>query len=84
MVDGTALEAGQLNGNGVKNVTALGNVISWQKLEYDSNYFKTEFNTNLLVLILSEGKSLLPSDYHGGLSNTPTNLCIALYCIIST
>ena len=64
VVDETALEAGQLNGNGVKNVTALGNVISWQKLEYDFNYYKAEFTTNLLVLILSEGKSLLPSDCH--------------------
>lgn len=64
VVDETALEAGQLNGNGVKNVTALENVISWQKLEYDFNYYKTEFTTNLLVLILSEGKSLLPSDCH--------------------
>lgn len=64
VVDEMALEAGQLNGNGVKNVTALGNVISWQKLEYDFNYYKAEFTTNLLVLILSEGKSLLPSDCH--------------------
>ena len=64
VVDETALEAGQLNGNGVKNVTALGNVISWQKLEYDFNYYKAEFTTNLLVLILSEGKSLLPCDCH--------------------
>ena len=64
IVDETALEAGQLDGNGVRNVTALGNVISWQKLEYDFNYYKAEFTTNLLVLILSEGKSLLPSDCH--------------------
>lgn len=64
MVDETALEAGQLDGNGVKNVTALGSVISWQKLEYDFNFYKAEFTTNLLVLVLSEGKSLLPSDCH--------------------
>lgn len=63
-MDETALEAGQLDGNGVTNVTALGNVISWQKLEYDFNYYKAEFTTNLLVLILSEGKSLLSSDCH--------------------
>ena len=64
IVDETALEPGQLNRNGVKNVTVLGNVISWQKLEYDFKYYKAEFTTNLLVLILSEGKSLLPSDCH--------------------
>ena len=73
IVDETALEAGQLDGNGVRNVTALGNVISWQKLEYDFNYYKAEFTTNLLVLILSEGKSLLSSDCHVVLRqcNTP-------------
>lgn len=64
ILDETALEAGQLNENGVNNVTALGHVISWQKLEYDFNFYKAEFTTNLLVLILSEGKSLLPSDCH--------------------
>ena len=64
VMDETALEAGQLHGNGVKNVTALENVILWQKLEYDFKFYKAEFTTNLLVLILSEGKSLLPSDCH--------------------
>lgn len=64
IVDETALEAGQLNENGVKNVKALENVISRQKLEYDFSYNKLEFKTNLLVMILSEGKSLLPSDCH--------------------
>lgn len=64
IVDETALQAGQLNANGVKNVTALGNVISWQKLEYDFNFYKADFTTNLLILILSEGKSLLPADCH--------------------
>lgn len=64
IVDETALQAGQLNATGVKNVTALANVISWQKLEYDFNYYKAEFTTNLLVLILSEGKSMLPADCH--------------------
>lgn len=62
VVDETALEAGQLNETGVSNVTALGNVISWQKLEYDFNFYRTEFHTDLAVLILSEGKSLLPFD----------------------
>ena len=64
VVDETALEAGQLNGNGVRNVAALSDIISWQKLEYDFNVYKAEFSTNLLLLILSEGKSLLPSDCH--------------------
>lgn len=45
---------------GVRNVTALGNVISWQKVDYDFNYHQMEFPCNINVLIASEGRSLLP------------------------
>ncbi|XP_077992480.1 mini-chromosome maintenance complex-binding protein-like [Glandiceps talaboti] len=62
VIDETALQPGQLDTNGVQNVTALGNVISWQKVDYDFNYHRSEFPTNIEVLTLSEGKSLLPSD----------------------
>lgn len=45
---------------GVRNVTALGNLISWQKVDYDFNYHQMEFPCNINVLIASEGRSLLP------------------------
>ena len=44
---------------GVKNITALGNVIQWQKVEYDFNFHKVDFPTNIICLVLSEGKSLM-------------------------
>ena len=44
---------------GVRNITALGNVVRWQKLEYDFSFHKQDFNTNLPVLILSEGRSMI-------------------------
>lgn len=47
-------------GVGVRNVTALGNLISWQKVDYDFNYHQMEFPCNINVLIASEGRSLLP------------------------
>lgn len=47
-------------GVGVRNVTALGNLISWQKVNYDFNYHQMEFPCNINVLIASEGRSLLP------------------------
>ncbi|NXR90682.1 MCMBP protein, partial [Hypocryptadius cinnamomeus] len=47
---------------GVHNVTALGNLITWQKVDYDFNYHRMEFPCNINVLITSEGRSLLPSD----------------------
>ncbi|KAJ8025707.1 Mini-chromosome maintenance complex-binding protein [Holothuria leucospilota] len=62
ILDETVMEAGQLDTNGVQNVTALGNAISWQKVDYDFDFHKTEFPINLKFLILSEGKSMLPSD----------------------
>ncbi|KAM7385909.1 hypothetical protein PAMP_001953 [Pampus punctatissimus] len=61
-LDETQLEQGQLDTTGVRNVTALGNVISWQKVDYDFNYHQMEFPCNINVLIASEGRSLLPSD----------------------
>ena len=45
---------------GVKNVTALGNLIQWQKVTYDFNYHTQDFQTDVAVLVLSEGESFLP------------------------
>ena len=45
---------------GVKNITALGNLISWQKVEYDFRFHRQDFLSNVSVLILSEAKSILP------------------------
>ncbi|PIK49481.1 putative mini-chromosome maintenance complex-binding protein [Apostichopus japonicus] len=64
VLDETAMESGQLDTKGVQNLTALGNAISWQKVDYDFNFHKAEFPTNVKFLTLSEGKSMLPSDCH--------------------
>ncbi|KAG6460337.1 mini-chromosome maintenance complex-binding protein [Manduca sexta] len=64
ILDETKMEQGRLDATGVSNVTALGNLIKTQKVEYDFKYYKMDFNSDVSVLILSEGKSLLPSDYH--------------------
>ncbi|TRZ04004.1 hypothetical protein DNTS_001158 [Danionella cerebrum] len=61
-LDETQLEQGQLDTTGVRNIAALGNLISWQKVDYDFNYHQMEFPCNINVLIASEGRSLLPSD----------------------
>ncbi|CAL8358002.1 unnamed protein product [Boreogadus saida] len=75
-LDETQLEQGQLDPAGVRNITALGNVISWQKVDYDFNYHHMEFPSNINVLIASEGRSLLPSDCHVHLQPqvTPPNM----------
>ncbi|KAK3096183.1 hypothetical protein FSP39_024135 [Pinctada imbricata] len=76
VVDETKLQPGQLQATGVKNLTALGTLISWQKVEYDFSYHKQDFISNVSVLIISEAKSILPSDCMVPLvpEVTPTNL----------
>jgi len=44
---------------GMANMTALGSVVSWQKLDYDFEFHQQPFHTDIGVLVLSEGKSLL-------------------------
>lgn len=61
----------------MRNVTALGNLISWQKVDYDFSYHQMEFPCNINVLIASEGRSLLPVRTNGdkmrkcGAENSP-------------
>ncbi|XP_072947290.1 mini-chromosome maintenance complex-binding protein [Epargyreus clarus] len=64
VLDETQMEQGRLDATGVNNITALGNLIQQQRVEYDFKYYKMEFDSDVSVLVLSEGKSLLPSDYH--------------------
>lgn len=64
VVDETALEPGHLDANGVNNMTALGNVITWQRLDYDFDFHKQAFPTDVVALVLSEGKSMLTCDCH--------------------
>ncbi|XP_058437327.1 mini-chromosome maintenance complex-binding protein isoform X3 [Marmota monax] len=61
-IDETLLEQGQLDTPGVHNVTALSNLITWQKVDYDFSYHQMEFPCSINVLITSEGRSLLPAD----------------------
>ncbi|KAL4706219.1 hypothetical protein ACJJTC_018403 [Scirpophaga incertulas] len=64
VLDETKMEQGTLDATGVNNISAIGHMIKNQKVEYDFKYYKMEFESDISVLILSEGKSLLPSDYH--------------------
>ncbi|KAJ8361343.1 hypothetical protein SKAU_G00178680 [Synaphobranchus kaupii] len=75
-LDETVLEQGQLDSTGVRNITALGDLISWQKVDYDFSFHHMEFPSNFNVLVVSEGKSLLPSDCQVRLQPklTPPNL----------
>jgi len=61
-LDETVMTDGQLTAPGLKNLTALGNLITWQKLEYDFKFQAMEYDTDIPCLVMSEGRSMLPSD----------------------
>jgi len=62
VLDEAKMEPGKLDTDGLKNLTALGNITQWQKLEYDFKFNRLDIETNINVLILSEGKSLVKCD----------------------
>ncbi|KAJ8652435.1 hypothetical protein O0I10_011902 [Lichtheimia ornata] len=61
LVDETALTEGKLGDTGVRNVQALSNIINHQSLSYIFPYSQFDFDTDLVVLTLSHGKSMLPN-----------------------
>lgn len=54
------MAAGHLGEVGLRNVAALHSLTLRQELRYDFTYFVLDFHTNVPVLVLSEGKSMIP------------------------
>lgn len=48
LVDETVMKPGQLNERGLANLTALGNVIQWQRVKYDFKYHTSDFECSLV------------------------------------
>lgn len=61
LVDETRLVSGKLGPVGVSNLEALKAVAEEQALEYDFEFHKLPVHTNLKMLIVSDGKSLVPA-----------------------
>ena len=68
---------------GVTNLTALGNLMQWQTVAYDFKFHPLNFETDVRVLTMSEGKSLLTVSRYlkGALYCFPTfiGLCFRFY-----
>lgn len=60
LVNETALSAGQLNDQGVKNMAALQSLVDKMLLPYDFHYYNMDFPQDVAVVTVSEGKSILP------------------------
>ncbi|KAI9912442.1 hypothetical protein PsorP6_006534 [Peronosclerospora sorghi] len=61
LADETALTAGELNEQGVKNIAALQSLMEKMLLPYDFKYFTMDFPQDVAVVTLSGGKSVLPA-----------------------
>lgn len=59
ILDETKLSNGKLNQAGIDNVKAIANAIKDQKVPYDFNYYRLDYECDIPILIFSEGKSLL-------------------------
>eukprot|EP01112_Ceratiomyxa_fruticulosa_P008725 TRINITY_DN2260_c0_g3_i2.p1 TRINITY_DN2260_c0_g3~~TRINITY_DN2260_c0_g3_i2.p1 ORF type:complete len:644 (-),score=131.64 TRINITY_DN2260_c0_g3_i2:44-1975(-) len=62
MIDETALEAGKLVQQGLDNLGILKDLILTQKIQYDFEYYKSEFPTDIPVVVISESRSVLQCD----------------------
>ena len=62
LVDETGLSPGQLDGVGVKNIQALRDIITCQKVDVDFQFYSTTLPTDAPVLTCSRSNSLLPAD----------------------
>lgn len=62
-VDETLLETGKLEEGGLVNLKSLNELIKWQQVKYDFEYHSMEVNTDMKIVVFSEGKSLLPLNF---------------------
>lgn len=74
MLDETKLQAGKLENGGVKAVSSVAYLINNQKVKCDFQFFDIELNVDIPILVLSEGKSMLPSNCHVPLMVQPESI----------
>uniref|UniRef100_M4BCC3 Mini-chromosome maintenance complex-binding protein n=1 Tax=Hyaloperonospora arabidopsidis (strain Emoy2) TaxID=559515 RepID=M4BCC3_HYAAE len=60
LVNETALTAGQLNDQGVKNIAALQSLVEKMLLPYDFQYYDMDFPQDVVIVTVSEGSTILP------------------------
>lgn len=60
VLDETKLEAGKLESHGIESVMHISNLIRKQQLNVNFKFYTIDYNANIPVLILSEGKSMFP------------------------
>lgn len=76
VLDETRLLPGRLEQQGVEAVASISHVIQMQKLQSNFQYYHIEYNSDIPILCLSEGKSMLPTNCH--LPLKPDAECVKL------
>eukprot|EP00053_Salpingoeca_punica_P016680 m.158461 g.158461 ORF g.158461 m.158461 type:complete len:875 (+) comp17021_c0_seq5:760-3384(+) len=64
ILDESALQPGQLDAQGIRNVGALQLLLRSQTVAYDFEFSRIDFAVDVPVLVISEGRSMLPTDWH--------------------
>lgn len=64
-----ALTEGHLNAQGTENLATLSQIIRWQQHNYNFKFHSVKIDTDLKILVISEGKSILPVPYTVPLEN---------------
>uniref|UniRef100_A0A182QD81 Mini-chromosome maintenance complex-binding protein n=1 Tax=Anopheles farauti TaxID=69004 RepID=A0A182QD81_9DIPT len=62
VLDETRLQAGKLEAPGVEAVKHVSHLIKSQRLRYNFQFYQLDFQADVPVLVLSEGRSMLPSN----------------------
>lgn len=58
--DETCLQPGKLESRGIESVLHISNLIRKQMLNVNFKFYSLDYDSNVPVLILSEGKSMFP------------------------
>lgn len=64
VIDETRLATGQLQSAGLAALSSITQLISNQIVKCDFQFYQLDFEADIPVLVVSEGKSILHSDFH--------------------
>lgn len=64
VIDERTMQEGKLHDHGVQNIRALTSVLQKRSLPYVLPYSEMHLDTDLIMVVVSEGKSFLPVDVH--------------------
>lgn len=62
ILDETRLAIGKLEAAGIEAVKNLSQLINSQQIRYNFEYYELEFDADIPILVLSEGRSMLPTN----------------------